>query len=1075
MNVGEKNNMIFICAILISALSSAETVVWREGENAIATNFREHPWLEMNAEEREGLSGEDWLTLMHKQEYPKPAEGHYFARYRVQVEQTSQYHLWVRKLTGGSTIRWRFDNSPWREAGKEIPCTDQTLLARDRVALWCRFGIVKLDAGEHIFEIEIPAEPGTAAFDCFLLYRGRFTPEGERKPEADANTLYEYPEEERVEVIVRRKREEAEEEERLRQEIKASAVNRVDFSKVGSEVDVIRFGTVYEAESRAHDTQGEFGSIQDKKLTLGRNHFAEWTFTAPQPGDYVLTIAADIARLPNRMAKISVQLQDVWRDYGQIAEPGQYHCIVTLPQGKTRFKLANAGGHLFYTSGARLSTVRGDPWSNLKPGEHPRLQFSQEEIAEIQQAISSDPDHPVRYYYNGLLAAAERQAKEPSGLREPRASAQALHEVAIAYALTGKKEYADRCIDYLERLSQRDFGRNPSRVLGNGEYLDCMAWGYDVLYEPLTESQRQTVRDRLDLEAHWLWVQMRTLSKDTVHGWWASDHANNWQAVAAGGLGMAALALLGESSDAEMWLEEAIAQIKMLLNHAFDSDGAYFESPMYHKYTMNYLTPFATALLRAGRENLFEYRDRVLQKTCLYNLYMMEPTRDHFAPFNDGGRLAGNPPQALHPASAYFARLASVYRDGLLRWLFDNMFGTGRRFPVWNFPHGHPDAVIWYDDTVPVEDPDTSPRLALARCWPEHGRVAMRTGWGDPNGILLAMECGEYGSHGHADQGSFVLTAYGEHLVDDSGYGGWEVTSEAHSVVLIDGEGQRESGMLGAINDFVHTEVMDYFEADSTLAYSTEDSPTQLVKRHVLFMRPNYFVIVDELRKDDGLHQYEWLLHSRVQPATTDIQIRKADEIRFQGKGAALEIRMLSTDVPQPEVVDKQGHRFLKVGLPRKMEEAIFFALLYPTSTEHPMPSVTPVRTDALMGIKTGRDIVLWSQNAASWEHAGMQTDASFAACREVPASVFVRSAHFLEWRHFGFRADKPITAILAEKEARIVLSAPTTIIFLEDYMSRASVYQTDQDRDLHNDRRVGQVNDSGQITLPAGAFTIRR
>jgi hypothetical protein len=59
------------------------------------------------------------------------------------------------------------------------------------------------------------------------------------------------------------------------------------------------------------------------------------------------------------------------------------------------------------------------------------------------------------------------------------------------------------------------------------------------------------------------------------------------------------------------------------------------------------------------------------------------------------------------------------------------------------------------------------------------------------------MECGE----GHPDQGSFVLTAYGEHLVDDIGYGGWEATSEAHSVVLIDEEGQQKGGMLGGIND----------------------------------------------------------------------------------------------------------------------------------------------------------------------------------------------------------------------------------------------------------------------------------
>ena len=42
-----------------------------------------------------------------------------------------------------------------------------------------------------------------------------------------------------------------------------------------------------------------------------------------------------------------------------------------------------------------------------------------------------------------------------------------------------------------------------------------------------------------------------------------------------------------------------------------------------------------------------------------------------------------------------------------------------------------------------------------------------------------------------------------------------------------------------------------------------------------------------------------------------------------------------------------------------------------------------------------------------------------------------------------------PICAILTEEEARLVLSVPTETIFTDGYMSRASVYQTDQDRDL--------------------------
>jgi hypothetical protein len=337
------------------------------------------------------------------------------------------------------------------------------------------------------------------------------------------------------------------------------------------------------------------------------------------------------------------------------------------------------------------------------------------------------------------------------------------------------------------------------------------------------------------------------------------------------------------------------------------------------------------------------------------------------------------------------------------------------------------------------------------------------------------MECGEYGSHGHADQGGFILTAYDEHLVDDTGYGGWEATSEAHSVILIDGEGQRKNGMLGGISDFVHTEVMDYFEADSTRAYSTNASPTQMVKRHILFMRPNYFIIVDELRKDDQPHQYEWLLHSRVEPPKADIEISRPDKIRFEGEEAALEIRMLATDAIQPAAVEKQGHRFLRVRLPQKAKEATFFALLHPTSAEHPMPSYSSITTDGLIGMEIEHDLALWNRGKESWNYEGIETDARFLAARKTAASVFVKSANFLEWSAFGFKADKPITAILTDKEARIVLSESTAVIFSNGYMNKAEVYQTDQDREPSNDIQVGQVDNNGQIALSPGAFTIRK
>ena len=126
--------LVVASAALTACTAFAADVIWWEGEAAVATNFEEHSWLEMAGKAREGLSGGDWLTLMHKAESPKPENGRYSTRYRVQVPQASRYHLWARESLKARTLpnRWRFDDQPWTEAGKDIPATDRILLASDR-------------------------------------------------------------------------------------------------------------------------------------------------------------------------------------------------------------------------------------------------------------------------------------------------------------------------------------------------------------------------------------------------------------------------------------------------------------------------------------------------------------------------------------------------------------------------------------------------------------------------------------------------------------------------------------------------------------------------------------------------------------------------------------------------------------------------------------------------------------------------------------------------------------------------------------------------------------------------------
>ena len=104
-----------------------------------------------------------------------------------------------------------------------------------------------------------------------------------------------------------------------------------------------------------------------------------------------------------------------------------------------------------------------------------------------------------------------------------------------------------------------------------------------------------------------------------------------------------------------------------------------------------------------------------------------------------------------------------------------------------------------------------------------------------------------------------------------------------------------------------------------------------------------------------------------------------------------------------------------------------------------------------------------------------MKTDARLAAYRRTPRAVFVKSARTLEAGPFAFRADQPVTAILTEAEARLTVSQPTVVDFGDGYLARGTVFETDQDRDLTNDRRVTAVDGNGRMSVPAGAFTIRQ
>jgi hypothetical protein len=167
-----------------SAFAQAADYVWWEGEAAAAHNFpRNGPFgAHTLGENAKLLSGGEWLNGTGK------AAGPVQASWTVAVPADGEYAFWARKFWKHGPFKWRFDSMPageWRVCGPNIALADDTPLRKFVGANWVSLGSVKLPKGQRTFQVELLTEPGkewTAGFDCFVLSRGPFTPNGKTRP-----------------------------------------------------------------------------------------------------------------------------------------------------------------------------------------------------------------------------------------------------------------------------------------------------------------------------------------------------------------------------------------------------------------------------------------------------------------------------------------------------------------------------------------------------------------------------------------------------------------------------------------------------------------------------------------------------------------------------------------------------------------------------------------------------------------------------------------------------------------------------------------------------------------------------
>ncbi|GAB4460714.1 MAG: hypothetical protein OHK0029_25040 [Armatimonadaceae bacterium] len=151
--------------------------VWFEAENPARTNFpAQNPFAPANEQEAEVLSEGKWIGTASDRSAPL------YLEYEVSVPSEGNYQFYARKFWKHGPFRWRFDNQPWQEVGREVALLDSAELRLHTVANWVSVGSVKLDKGKHTLRIEATDNKGAIAFDAFLLTRQPFVARGKMKP-----------------------------------------------------------------------------------------------------------------------------------------------------------------------------------------------------------------------------------------------------------------------------------------------------------------------------------------------------------------------------------------------------------------------------------------------------------------------------------------------------------------------------------------------------------------------------------------------------------------------------------------------------------------------------------------------------------------------------------------------------------------------------------------------------------------------------------------------------------------------------------------------------------------------------
>jgi hypothetical protein len=437
--------------------------------------------------------------------------------------------------------------------------------------------------------------------------------------------------------------------------------------------------------------------------------------------------------------------------------------------------------------------------------------------------------------------------------------------------------------------------------------------------------------------------------------WVDAAHTDNHHVKLQAAIVVLSLSILGESgspgdlSNAQTRLMNSIGNLAL-------TTGGWAEGPDYHLYSAQQYLP---ALVALKNMNLLDFTTIAeLTQTHLWVPRILMPD-GLTPPFNDD-----------------LARYFDL--SGLLYSLYKNQPDRDALFWAWNqigkavSPMFLPDFIARYDDTHLAHSDPGALGWTPTDFYPESGFARFRDSW-SANGIYMQF-LAKHGdarikgqAHSHSDPNSFMLHAFGNMLLLDSGYGGFAVHDSPrfarnHNLILVDGDGPPGASKDPLTGFWVANSsdaFLDKYFTDSSLdyAHSTTQYRDAIFERSVLFPSHRYFFLFDHIYSPEK-RTYTLLLHGNGGGTSGGTFTNLDSGALWQQNWASVRtftvgsspLTFATTDMKHAVYSSSLlSHTVLEAS--QNASEALFLTLIYPDRKGAAAPTISPANVSLGKGI----------------------------------------------------------------------------------------------------------------------------